>query len=91
MRTLFHLPLDPFSRKIRVVMAEKQLDMELIVEPIWERREAFFIAKPIRYCSRFKRTRWLYHCHIPSYSGVFRGDNTSSLSNLRHTKSKGRN
>ena len=46
MRTLFHLPLDPFSRIIRVVMAEKQLEVDLIVEPIWERREAFLSLNP---------------------------------------------
>jgi glutathione S-transferase len=46
MRTLFHLPLDPFSRKIRIVIAEKKLEVKLIVEPIWDRREEFLGLNP---------------------------------------------
>ncbi|MFL2827321.1 MAG: glutathione S-transferase N-terminal domain-containing protein, partial [Paracoccaceae bacterium] len=30
MRRLFHLPLSPFSRKIRLVMAEKKLEVDLV-------------------------------------------------------------
>ena len=46
MRTLFHLPLDPFSRKIRIVLGEKKIEAELAVEQIWERREAFLALNP---------------------------------------------
>lgn len=46
MRTLFHLPLDPFSRKIRVVLGEKKIEAELTVEQIWDRREAFLALNP---------------------------------------------
>ena len=38
MRRLIHLPLSPFCRKIRLVLAEKKLQVDLIEEPVWERR-----------------------------------------------------
>ena len=41
MRILYHLPLDPFSRKIRIVLNEKKIDAELTVEQFWDRREGF--------------------------------------------------
>lgn len=46
MRTLFHLWLHPFSRKVRIVLAEKQLDFDLKVEKIWERRTEFLALNP---------------------------------------------
>ena len=46
MRTLFHLPLDPFSRKIRLVLREKGIDAELVVEQFWDRREGFLGLNP---------------------------------------------
>jgi glutathione S-transferase len=46
MRTLFHLWLHPFSRKVRVVLAEKGLDFELKIEKIWERRTEFLALNP---------------------------------------------
>ena len=45
-RTLYHLPLSPFCRKIRLQMAEKQLSVELQEEPVWEGRPAFFELNP---------------------------------------------
>jgi glutathione S-transferase len=45
-RTLYHLPLSPFCRKIRLQMAEKQLALELIEEPVWEGRADFFRLNP---------------------------------------------
>ena len=41
MRRLFHLPLSPFSRKIRLVMAEKKLEVDLVEEPVWQKRLEF--------------------------------------------------
>ena len=35
------MPLSPFSRKIRLVMAEKKLEVDLIEEPVWEKRLEF--------------------------------------------------
>jgi glutathione S-transferase len=46
MRVLFHLPLCPFSRKIRLVLAEKNLDAEVRMEPVWQRRTEFLELNP---------------------------------------------
>jgi len=46
MRTLYHLWLSPFSRKIRLVLKEKTLDFEMAVERIWERRPEFLALNP---------------------------------------------
>lgn len=46
MRTLFHNPLQPQSRKIRLMLKEKRLEVELQVERPWERREAFLAMNP---------------------------------------------
>jgi glutathione S-transferase len=46
MRTLFHLPLCPFSRKTRVVLKEKNLEFELKYERVWDRRPDFLEMNP---------------------------------------------
>lgn len=46
MRTLYHHPLDPFSRKVRVVLAEKKLEFEAHLERYWERRDEFVALNP---------------------------------------------
>jgi len=46
MRTLYHHPICPFSRKVRVVLAEKKLEFALEVEPFWERRAEFVALNP---------------------------------------------
>ncbi len=46
MRSLYHLPIDPGSRKIRILLGEKDLAFELKAEKIWERREAFLRLNP---------------------------------------------
>ena len=46
MTSLLHLPLDPFSRKIRIVLGEKKITALLAVEPIWERRHEFLSINP---------------------------------------------
>lgn len=46
MRWLYHLQLSPFSRKVRLVLAEKGLEFELVVEPVWQRRPAFLQLNP---------------------------------------------
>lgn len=45
-RTLYHLPLSPFCRKIRLQMAEKQLAIELKEEAVWDGRAEFFALNP---------------------------------------------
>ncbi|MGF1641194.1 MAG: glutathione S-transferase family protein [Rhodospirillales bacterium] len=46
MRTLYHLWLSPFCRKIRIALAEKRLDVHLEIEPVWERRQPFLALNP---------------------------------------------
>lgn len=46
MRVLHHLPLSPFSRKVRLVMAEKKLPFELRTEKVWERRPEYLEMNP---------------------------------------------
>ena len=46
MRTLYHLWLSPFCRKVRIVLAEKKLEVEMRVEPVWERRQQFLALNP---------------------------------------------
>ena len=46
MPSLLHLPLDPFSRKIRIVLGKKKITASLAVEPIWERRHEFLSINP---------------------------------------------
>lgn len=46
MRTLYHLWLSPYSRKVRIALKEKKLDFELRVEKVWERRPEFLAINP---------------------------------------------
>jgi glutathione S-transferase len=46
MLTLFHHPFCPHSRFIRLVLGELSLDLELMEERAWERREAFLAMNP---------------------------------------------
>jgi glutathione S-transferase len=46
MRTLLHLPLCPYSRKIRLALAEKHLPFETRIEKVWERRSEFLELNP---------------------------------------------
>ncbi|GIX08814.1 MULTISPECIES: glutathione S-transferase family protein [unclassified Elioraea] len=46
MRLLYHLPLSPYSRKVRLALAEKRLPFELRIEKVWERRPEFLALNP---------------------------------------------
>lgn len=46
MRVLYHYPLSPFSRKVRIFLKEKELDFELVLENFWERRREFLSMNP---------------------------------------------
>jgi glutathione S-transferase len=46
MRILYHLPLSPYSRKVRLALAEKRIPFDLRVERVWERREEFLAMNP---------------------------------------------
>ncbi len=41
MRILYHFWLSPFSRKVRIALYEKGMDVELVVEKYWNRRPEF--------------------------------------------------
>jgi len=43
---LYHSPLSPFCRKVRLVLAEKKLEVELIEERYWEGRADFLRMNP---------------------------------------------
>lgn len=46
MRLLYHLPLSPYCRKIRLLLAEKRLPFELRMEKVWERRLDYLDLNP---------------------------------------------
>lgn len=46
MRYLFHLPLSPASRTVRLVLSEKRLPFELKLEKVWERRAEYLEINP---------------------------------------------
>lgn len=45
-RKLYHTPLSPFCRKIRMVLKEKNLAFELVEENPWDRSVSAFAADP---------------------------------------------
>lgn len=46
MRMLYHFPLSPFCRKVRIALAEKMIETELEAERYWARREEFLLLNP---------------------------------------------
>jgi glutathione S-transferase len=46
MATVYHHPLCPHSRFVRLVLGEMGLDAELIEERVWERRPDFLLLNP---------------------------------------------
>lgn len=46
MNRLFHVPLSPFCRKVRLCMAEKRLEVELVEERYWEQDPDFLRRNP---------------------------------------------
>lgn len=46
MRTLYHVPLFPSCRKVRLMLREKEMDFALVQEAVWEPREDFFQLNP---------------------------------------------
>lgn len=46
MHKLYHYPLSPFSRKVRLVLAEKKVEVELIEERYWDERAEFLRINP---------------------------------------------
>ena len=46
MARLFHVPLSPFCRKVRLSLAEKKIEVDLIEERYWERDPDFMRRNP---------------------------------------------
>ncbi len=46
MNRLYHVPLSPFCRKVRLVLAEKKIEVELIEERYWEQQPDFLRRNP---------------------------------------------
>jgi glutathione S-transferase len=46
MARLFHVPLSPFCRKVRLSLAEKKIEVELVEERYWERDPDFLRRNP---------------------------------------------
>ncbi|MGR3722727.1 glutathione S-transferase family protein [Abyssibius alkaniclasticus] len=46
MRRLYHLPLSPYCRKIRLVLAEKKIEVDLIEEKVWQQNLDFLRQNP---------------------------------------------
>jgi len=46
MNRLFHVPLSPFSRKVRLSLAEKRIEVELVEERYWEQDPDFLRRNP---------------------------------------------
>jgi len=46
MARLFHIPLSPFCRKVRLVLAEKKIEVELVEERYWEADPDFLRRNP---------------------------------------------
>ncbi len=44
---LYHFPLCPFSRKVRIYLKERKLDFKLIYENPWEKRDEFMEINPV--------------------------------------------
>jgi glutathione S-transferase len=46
MARLFHVPLSPFCRKVRLCLAEKKIEVELVEERYWEQDPEFLRRNP---------------------------------------------
>ncbi len=46
MNRLFHVPLSPFCRKVRLSLAEKKIEVELVEEKYWEQDADFLRRNP---------------------------------------------
>ncbi|MFZ5708768.1 MAG: glutathione S-transferase family protein [Pseudomonadota bacterium] len=46
MARLYHVPLSPFCRKVRLTLAEKRIEVELVEERYWEQGQEFLRRNP---------------------------------------------
>jgi glutathione S-transferase len=62
MNRLYHVPLSPFCRKVRLVLAEKRIEVELVEERYWEMQPDFMRRNPAGKVPVLKldgRTLWM--------------------------------
>ena len=70
MTTLYHYPLCPFSRKVRLLLRERSIDPDLITETFWGKRKEFLkmnqsgdvpvlIIKKRKICGHYAITEFL--------------------------------
>jgi len=45
-RILYHLPLSPYARKVRLALTEKRIPFEARIERVWDRRPEFLEMNP---------------------------------------------
>ena len=43
---LYHVPLSPFCRKVRLSLAEKKIEVELVEERYWDKSAEFLRRNP---------------------------------------------
>jgi glutathione S-transferase len=43
---LYHYPLSPFCRKVRLTLAEKRIEVDLVIEPYWQKGADFVRRNP---------------------------------------------
>ena len=63
MLRLYHLPLSPFCRKVRLVLAEKKVEVELALLPTVETNDRISSTDDLQglvdfHSLRFRKTRW---------------------------------
>ncbi len=46
MNRLYHFPLSPYCRKVRLILAEKRIEVELVDEKYWEPSSEFLRRNP---------------------------------------------
>jgi glutathione S-transferase len=46
MLIVYHYPICPISRKLRIILKEKKIDFQLVLEKYWERRTEFLVMNP---------------------------------------------
>ena len=46
MNTLYHYPMSPFSRKVRLCLGEKKIEVVLVEERYWEKDPDFVRRNP---------------------------------------------
>jgi glutathione S-transferase len=94
MYKLYHHPLCPFSRKIRIFLAAKEIEFELVAENVWERRKEFLAINPANTTPvLFDEENDFFVCNssvIIEYIEEKHGQNNSFIGNSLASKAESR-